>query len=230
MVFQWYTFGMHNNQFSSLGKRRDRRAEQALHQLQEAIASGELKPNQHLVERDLARILGMSRTPIREALRRLEATAYITRLPTGGIIVTDHSPKQTHDLYEIRKILEGQATKLACQRYEEDQIVKLEEYHERCIEAIRSGKIEQFFDVNGAFHLWIYNQCGNPYLIDLIMTFRDERFFQRVIEKFTDSDWRVTIDQHAGILEAVRKRDARNAQKIMEKHLGRFERAALRLI
>ena len=221
---------MRNNQFSSLGKRRHGHAEQALHRLQEAIASGELKPNQHLVERDLARILGMSRTPIREALRRLEATAYITRLPTGGIIVTDHSPKQVHDLYEIRKILEGQATRLACERYEEDQIVRLEEYHERCIEAVRSGKIEQFFDVNSAFHLWIYNQCGNAYLIDLIMTFRDERFFLRVIRKFTDKDWRVTIDQHGQILEAVSKRDTRAAQKVMEEHLERFERAALHLM
>jgi len=221
---------MQNNKFSSLGKRRDRYAEQALHRLQEAIASGELKPNQHLVERDLARILGMSRTPIREALRRLEATAYITRLPTGGIIVTDHSPKQVHDLYEIRKILEGQATRLACERYEEDQIFRLEEYHERCIEAVRSGKIEQFFDVNSAFHLWIYNQCGNPYLIDLIMTFRDERFFLRVIRKFTDKDWRATINQHGQILEAVRKRDTGAARKVMEEHLERFERAALHLM
>ena len=221
---------MHNNKFSSLGKSRGRRAEQALQRLQEAIASGELKPKQHLVERDLARILGMSRTPIREALRRLEATAYITRLPTGGIIVTDHSPKQVHDLYEIRKILEGQATRLACERYEEDQIVRLEEYHERCIEAVRSGKIEQFFDVNSAFHLWIYNQCGNAYLIDLIMTFRDERFFLRVIRKFTDKDWRVTIDQHGQILAAVSKRDTRAAQKVMEEHLERFERAALHLM
>jgi DNA-binding GntR family transcriptional regulator len=221
---------MYDSEFSRLGKHRDRRAEQALHRLQEAIASGELKPNQHLVERDLAGILGMSRTPIREALRRLEATAYITRLPTGGIIVTDHSPKQIHDLYGIRKVLEGQATKLACERYEEDQIVRLEEYHERCIEAIRSGKIEQFCDMNSAFHLWIYNQCGNAYLINLIMTFRDERFFLRVIRKFTDSDWRITIDQHGGILKAVRKRNARNAQEVMEQHLERFAEAALHLV
>ena len=221
---------MHNNQFSSLGKRRDRRAEEALRRLQEAIARGELKPNQHLVERDLARILGMSRTPVREALRRLEATAYITRLPTGGIIVTDHSPKQIHDLYEIRKVLEGQATKLACQRYEDDQIVMLEKYHQRCIEAVRSGKLEKFYDVNSAFHLWIYNQCGNAYLIDLIMTFRDERFFLRVIEKFADKDWRITIAQHFQILEALRKRSADNAQEVMEQHLERFERAALDLI
>ena len=221
---------MHNNQFSSLGKHRDRRAEQALRRLQEAIASGELQPNQHLVERDLAKILGMSRTPVREALRRLEATAYTTRLPTGGIIVTDHSPKQIHDLYEIRRVLEGQATKLACQRYREDQIIRLEEYHERCIEAVRSGNIEQFFDVNNAFHMWIYTQCGNAYLMDLIMTFRDERFFQRIVQKFTDKDWRATIAQHGQILEAVRKRNERAAQKVMEQHLERFERAALHLI
>jgi len=220
---------MHDNQFSNLGKRRDRRAEQALRRLQEAIASGELQPNQHLVERDLAEILGMSRTPVREALRRLEATAYITRLPTGGIIVTDHSPKQIHDLYEMRGILEGQATKLACQLYEEDQIIRLEEYHERCIEAARSGKIEQFFDVNSAFHLWIYNKCGNAYLIDLIMTFRDERFFLRVVQKFTDKDWQITIAQHCQILEALRKRNALKAQKAMEQHLESFERAALHL-
>ena len=218
---------MQNNQFSNLGKRRDRRAEQALRRLQEAIASGELQPNQRLVERDLAKILGMSRTPVREALRRLEATAYITRLPTGGIIVTDHSPKQIHDLYEIRRVLEGQAIKLACQRYREDQIIRLEEYHERCIEAVRSGKIEQFFDVNNAFHLWVYQQCGNAYLMDLIMTFRDERFFLRIVQTFTDRDWRITIAQHGQILEAVRKRDARNAQKAVERHLERFERAAL---
>jgi len=84
--------------------------------------------------------------------------------------------------------------------------------------------------VNSAFHLWIYNQCGNAYLIDLIMTFRDERFFLRVIEKFADKDWRITIAQHFQILEALRKRSADNAQEVMEQHLERFERAALDLI
>ena len=70
---------MHNNKFSSLGKRRDRRAEQALHRLQEAIASGELQPNQHLVERDLARILGMSRTPIRELPNYAQEKPFISK-------------------------------------------------------------------------------------------------------------------------------------------------------
>ena len=78
--------------------------------------------------------------------------------------------------------------------------------------------------------MWIYKQCGNAYLIDLIMTFKDERFFQRVVQKFTDRDWRTTIAQHGQILDAVRKRDERTAQKVMEQHLGRFERAALHLI
>ena len=88
---------------SDLKNKKDSLAEEVLIKIQEAVISGDLRPNQRLTEMQMSRKFGMSRTPIREAIRRLQQMGYVTILPNGGAIITEFSPKYIRDQFEIRE-------------------------------------------------------------------------------------------------------------------------------
>jgi DNA-binding GntR family transcriptional regulator len=200
-------------------------ADEASDRLRQAIVEGKLRPNQRLVESEVAQELEMSRTPVREALKRLQVQGYLSKLPRGGMIVTDHSPSQIRNVYEIREALESTAIRLACQRATQEQVDKAAEYHARSSEAIRNRDVNQFIELNSAFHTELLSACGNEQLWSLIQTFRDHFFDRRLVRVFTAGDWRSMFTQHRRILEAVRQRDAHLAEKRVRQHT----RAALRL-
>ncbi len=148
-------------------------AEEALERLRQAIVTGNLRPNQRLVESEIAKRLGISRTPVCEALKQLEMQGYLSRLRSGGLIVTDHSPSQIRNLYEIREALETMALRLACQRATQEQVDRAAEYHARSLEVIRNRDVNQFIELNSAFHNELFSACGNEQLWSLLRTFRD---------------------------------------------------------
>lgn len=200
-------------------------AEETLEKLRQAIVTGKLRPNQRLVESKVAKQLGLSRTPVREALKGLEMQGYLSKLPGGGMIVTDHSPSQLRNLYEIREALETTAIKLACQRATQEQVDRAAEYHTRSLEVIRNRDANKFIELNIAFHNELLGACGNEQLWSLIQNFRDQFFDRRIVRVFTAGNWRAMITQHQRILEAVRQRNARMAEKAVREHV----RTALRL-
>jgi len=199
--------------------RRGNYAQDAQEEIRQAIVSGKLRPNQRLVESELARELEMSRTPVREAVKLLEMQGYVTKLPSGGVIVTDHSPSQIRNLCEVREALETMAMKLACQRATGEQLERAEAYHNRSIEVIQRREVDEFIRLNIDFHSELYAACGNEQLLSLIETFRDQVFDRRIVRAFTKSDWRAMATHHARFLEAVRKRDTRLAEKIVHNHV-----------
>lgn len=200
-------------------------AEEALERIRQAIVYGRLRPNQRLVESEIAQKLGMSRTPVREALKQLEMQGYLSKVPTGGMMVTDHSPSQIRNLYEIREALETTAIRLACQRATQEQVDRATEYHNSSIEVIRKRDVSQFIDLNSAFHNELLSACGNEQLWSLIQTFRDQVFDRRIVQVFMGRDWRAMTTHHARMLEAVRQRNARLAEKTLRDHI----RMALRI-
>ncbi|MBT9163781.1 MAG: HTH-type transcriptional repressor RspR [Chloroflexi bacterium] len=208
-----------------ISQQRRNCADEVFNRLRQAIISGELRPNQRVVESAIAQKLGISRTPAREGLKQLEMKGYLSRLPTGGLIVTDHSPGQIRNLYEIREAMETMAIRLVCQRVTEEQINTAKEYHARLLETIRNRDGDQFIEFNSAFHTGLLAACGNDQLFSLIQSFRDQYFDRRIARVFTARDWRVMSTEHAGILEAVQERNARRAEKAVRRHL----RTALRL-
>jgi len=212
---------------SNAPKARASYAEETLERLRQAIVTGKLRPNQRLVESKVAKQLGLSRTPVREALKGLEMQGYLSKLPNGGMIVTDHSPSQIRNLYEIREALETIAIRLACQRATQEQVDRAAEYHTRSLEVIRNRDANQFIELHSAFHTQLLTACGNEHLWSLIQTFRDQFFDRRIVRVFTAGDWRAMIRQHQRILEAVRQRNARLAEKAVREHVRTAMRLAL---
>jgi len=211
---------------SSAQRNKASYAEEALERVRQAIVTGNLRPNQRLVESEIAKKLGMSRTPIHEALKQLELQGYLSRLPSGGLMVTDHSPSQIRNLYEIREALETMALRLACQRATQEQVDRAAEYHARSLEVIRNRDINQFIELNSAFHNELLSACGNEQLWSLIRTFRDQSFDRRIVRVFTARDWRAMVVQHQRMLDAVRQGNARLAERAVHEHV----RTAVRLV
>jgi len=208
-------------------RQRAKRTEEAFEKLRHAIVTGELRPNQRLVQSELAKQLGMSRTPIHVALQQLQLKGYVTPLPKGGMIVTDHTANMIQNLYQIREALETTAIRLACQRANKEQLDKAEEYHKLMIEAVRRRDFDKFVELNSAFHNELYAASGNEQLCSLIQSFRDQPFDRRIVHVFTARDWQISIAQHERILEAVRKRDAALAERVTRRHLRKALKAAL---
>ena len=200
-------------------------AETAVERLREEIVTGKLRPNQRLVETDIARQLMMSRTPVREALKLLEMQGYLSRLPSGGLTVTDHSPSQIRNLYEVREALETMALRLACQRATEEQIDRAAEMQYRMIDVVHNRDANQFIELNSSFHGELLSSCGNEQLWSLLVIFRDQFFDRRLVRVFNNNDWRNMPKQHQKILDAVRNRNTRLAENAVREHV----RTALRI-
>jgi len=194
-------------------------ADQVFEVLRQHIVTGKLRPNQRLVESEIAKELGVSRTPVREALKRLEVTGYVRTLSGGGLIVTEHSTRQIQSLFEIREALETMAIKIACEHVTEEQINKAEEYYIRSVEAIRNGDIDQYIELHSDFEEEIYAACGNEQLLSLVRTFRNQYYKRRLTRVYTSRDWHTQLKHHGRILEALHKRSAGRAEKALRRHL-----------
>ena len=195
--------------------------------LREQIVTGELRPNQRLVESEIAKNLGISRTPVREALKRLKVTGYANVL-RDGLIVTEHSIEQVRNIYEIREALEMKAMRLVCQRITDEQINRAEEYFNHSVEAVSSHDIDKYLGFHNSFHGELYVSCGNERLLFLIRTFRDQYFIRRLARVFTSRDWRTQITHHGRILKATRDRNERLAEKAVQRMLIDDLRVALK--
>jgi len=203
-------------------------ADQVFEVLREQIGTGKLRPNQRLVEADIANGLAVSRTPVREALKRLRLTGYADTLPSGGLIVTEHTVRRIQSLLEIRQALETAAIRLACEHITKEQVNEAEKYYVRGIEAIRNGDIDRYIELHNGFHAKLYAPCDNEQMLSLIRTLRFHYFNRRLARIYTPREWRTQIQQHGRILEAVSKRNARQAETALRRHLRVSLKVALR--
>jgi len=209
------------------GSKKVNYAEMIVVRLREDIVSGRLRPNEHLAEADIAQKMKISRTPVREALQLLETQGYVSRQPNGRLIVTDHSPSQIRNLFEIREALETMALKLACQRATEEEIERAKELHEHTCEAIDKRDINRFIELNSSFHNHLYSLCGNEQLISLLQNYRDQYYDRRLVRVFDTADWRNMPNQHQKLLDAVRERNPKLAEKAVHQHITTALRIAI---
>jgi len=188
--------------------------------IRQAIITGELYPNQRLVESEIARKLEISRTPVRDALNRLKIQGYVSQLPRRGWIVVPHSKRHIRNLFEVRDALESMAVRLACQRVTQEQLDRAAQYHEQSKEVLHGQDVARLVELNIAFHMELYEGCDNEQLLSLIKTFMDSFLYTRLVRVFTAKDWqRNVITQHGCILQAVEQRNPRRAEKAIHEHM-----------
>lgn len=187
--------------------------------LRESILNGNLKPGERLMEIALADQLGVSRTPVREAIRKLEKESFVEMIPRKGAYVADLTAKDIIDVLEIRILLEGFASSLAAQRMSEEELMSLRETLEAFNDAVSRQDRQAMIDLDNTFHDKIFDATKNNKLIEIVKDLHDQ--FQRFrLTYFTEFDNYPEIQKwHQKIYDAIRSSDVNAAKEAAEQHV-----------
>jgi len=200
-------------------------SDQIYKKLKQQIIDGHIEPGERLMQGQVAEALKASRTPIREAFRRLEQDGLIERIPQGGVRVTPLDMNTLKEVFGIRKVLEAYATELACKHISGEEIKKLKILMAQAQELLASGdldlenKIRHLFELNSDFHDTIYRASESSYLLSMINSLRNIVFRLRFLGLRTQSSWSKTWKEHGQLIDFLEKRDSKNAIKLIQSHL-----------
>lgn len=187
--------------------------------LRQAILRGELKPGERLMEIQLANKLGVSRTPIREAIRKLELEGLVLMIPRKGAEVAEITEKSLRDVLEVRRALEELAVELVCEKITEEQIQDLKDAAEEFKESLESGDITRIAEADVKFHDVIYMATDNQKLIQLLNNLREQMYRYRV-EYLKRSDFhQQLIDEHEEIIETIESGQKDRAVQVVCQHV-----------
>jgi DNA-binding GntR family transcriptional regulator len=192
--------------------------EKILESIRDAIISGAITSGSRVSEPDLAERFGISRTPIREALRQLESEGYLTVIPRKGAVVSAFTQKDVEEFYAIKSILEGYAAKLACCRLSEKEIDRLQTINKRLSELCEQSDVKQFFKVHNDFHDLFIKAADNEKLremINLLVT-RFQRL--RLMSISQPGRMAVSVTEHEKIITAFREQNCEAAELLVRKN------------
>ena len=188
-------------------------------QLRLQILHGELKPGERLMEVALAEKLGVSRTPVREAIRMLEQEGLAVLLPRRGAHVASIDNKQLEDMLEARRTLEAFTVNAACGRISRAQIEELRQFNMKFREAVKSGDTVTMADIDFIFHEAIARDAGNKRIMEMLQLLR-EQLFRYQFEYLKDTaDHRHLVEEHELICRAFEEGDNNKAVEIIKLHI-----------
>jgi DNA-binding GntR family transcriptional regulator len=195
--------------------------------LKQAIIRGEVAPGDRLVESRLADALDISRTPVREAIHKLEREGLLRKLPKGGFTVMNLSREDIEETFGIRCVLESYAARLAAQNYSEEELLPLEDKIEEFQRFLDKGQLDELPRINTEFHTLFYALSRSPKLIKMINDLRDQIYrFRKILLKM-DKWAEVSNQDHRKILDAIRERDVNRVEKVVKQHIARGQRIVL---
>ena len=196
--------------------------------LRQAILKGELEPGERLMEIQLAERLGVSRTPIREAIRKLELEGLVLMIPRRGAEVAKISEKNLRDVLEVRRSLEELAIDLACQRIQEEELETLREAQKEFAAAVAAGDAMEIAQTDEKFHEIIYSGTGNQKLMQILSNLREQMYRYR-LEYIKDANKRqILLVEHEQILKALSLRHVQEAKLAVREHIDNQEITVLK--
>ncbi len=200
----------------------------AVEALRSAILRGEIAQDAPLTVGRIAQRLGMSQTPVREAIRTLQAEGLLRHEPHHSAAVTQYAAKDIHDIFQLRADLESQATRLAVPRLGEADIARLEAMQNEMREAAGRGDTQRLNQLNASWHLLIYSAADNRVLLEVVQHLWKKFMFEVnwILPGHADR----SLQQHDLFLAAIRARDAEEAALLIRAHIQRGEEAALRFL
>jgi DNA-binding GntR family transcriptional regulator len=202
-------------------------ADAAAEKLRALIGEGSLAPGERLTEAELSGRLGISRIPLREALRALAAEGIVTIEPHKGAVVTPVTPEEVDEVFPVLAALEGAAGELAAERMGEDERQEIAALHEAMLAAHKAGRRSTFLAHNETIHERIVAAAANPTLAALhrALSLRLKRI--RYVARVEESSWEQSVAEHAAMMDALVRRDGRALGAALREHLA-SKRAAVR--
>ncbi|HXK90186.1 MAG TPA: GntR family transcriptional regulator [Thermosynergistes sp.] len=201
--------------------------EAAFEKIKEAIIKGHFKPGEKLVEQTLAQEMGVSRTPVREAIRRLEAEGFVVSIPRKGVVVSRADKEEIVQLYSIRAELEGLAARWAIENADEDDMRKLDEAISRMEETAASGDLDGVVQSNALFHDAIAQASKSRILCTLLKTLQDNIQRFRFQSLHLPGRPEAALAEHKEIVAAIKEKKAEEADRLLKEHLQNACAAAL---
>lgn len=204
--------------------------------LRDAIRKGILKPGQRIMEIKLAEELGVSRTPVREAIRKLELEGYVVMMPRRGTYVADMSIRDINEIFEIRTALESLSNGLAAEHLTEDEL----EHLQRLLVVIggyikeyedgpdREAAMDKIVKTDIEFHDLLYHAARNNRLVGIISNLRDQLTRFRTLSMSYPGRLEATLDEHREIVETIANGDGRAARKAAVRHMENSEKTLLK--
>lgn len=189
------------------------------HTIRENILSGKYATDEELKEKSIGEELGVSRTPVREALRQLELEGLVTIIPNKGAYVVGISQKDIRDIYEIRSRLEGLCARWAAEHITKEQLDELEENIYLSDFHSAKGNSEQVVELDNKFHEILYNASGSKELRHVLLDFH--HYVQRV-RKITLAVQERAVssnEEHRKIVEALKEHNAEESEKLANEHM-----------
>jgi DNA-binding GntR family transcriptional regulator len=213
--------------------RSDRRSmvEVAYQALKQRIISHELAPGVQVLEEDLALMLGMSRTPVREAAVRLEQEGFLELVPRRGIRVRPLSKRAIREINEVLECLEIQAAeRLASRHLSAEELKRLEGAVANMDAALATDDIKAWAQADYEFHRLLIEMCGNDHLAEVAQNFLDKAHRFRLLTLPLRAKPIYSNVNHAAVVEAVRRNDPQTAQDIHRAHKRRWNRELVELL
>lgn len=193
--------------------------------LRELITRGDLAPGERLNERRLTAHFGISRTPLREAIKLLSAEGLIKLFPNRGAVVTTITPADAEDMFQVMGALEALAGELACQRASEKDIAEAVELHERMRQFHAAGDLVSYFDLNQRIHQKLVDCAGNRELSDAYRRISTRIRRARYMANLFKPRWNEAMAEHEEMIDALSKRDGARLKTILGGHLENKSRA-----
>jgi len=201
--------------------------EQVYHYLREEILNRNFSPNEHFIETKIAKQIGTSRTPVREAMHLLEHEGFLESIPRVGYRVKPITRKELNELRSIRFVNESLAMRWAIKRITQEEIILLEETLRRASLAIQEKRYSDFVGLGGQFHSLLSKASGSQRLHDLVQNLRQQMLRYR-LECLYEEEVCIAVNQgHERLLEKVKALDEEGMMRELSEHLKSLEDTAL---
>ena len=197
--------------------------------IREMIRKGVLVRGQRIVEADVCEQIGVSRTPLREALRMLESEGLVELFPHKGVFIRQPSMDEIQEMFEVMGVLEGTCARLTAEKMTTAGWQKIERLHRKLETHYAEGDREKYISANNVFHALVQELAGNRVLDEAVAKLREKVALYRHQQIYEDRRFDESIREHREILEAFRRRDPDAAEKRMKRHLDRQCRALINL-
>jgi DNA-binding GntR family transcriptional regulator len=209
------------------GGRRPNLHETVVARLRDFIVEGALAPGARIAERQLCESLGVSRTPLREALKVLASEGLVELLPNRGARVARLDERDVEDMFQVMGALEALAGTLACAQMTEGELAEIAALHYEMLAQYTRRKLPEYFRLNQAIHAAIIAAARNPILAATYQSLAGRIRRARYLANLSEERWRNAVEEHEAILQALQARDGARLARLLEDHL-RNKSAVLR--
>lgn len=193
--------------------------------LRERILSGSYEYGTRLIETEISQSLGVSRTPVREAMRMLELEGLVRYLNRRGVMVTNLAEEDMDEIYALREVLEGLAARLSAENRTEEEAKEFDGLRTAMEDAFYAGDLERVTIIHTQFNAWLYHTSGNRRLNDILSRFNEYIAKSQMISMSRQGRAAEIIKEHQEIVEAVMRQEAQRAETAARRHVANARKA-----